>query len=183
VVDEPRKKSVGKIVVGSEINRDAIEILGQSIYPISNNIGVGILAYERAGTLKRLIESIKNNTDLNRTTVFISDDGSENQEMLDYLGVLEQDDRFVVIRNQRRLGVAGNSNRILRALSRFRYGLILNDDIEILKDGWEHLYVNAMNKTGYNHLVFRKSGVYDADLGTKTIVEDVSLNVVKEKPH
>lgn len=181
--EEPRKKSVGRIVVGSEINRDAIEILGESIYPISNNIGVGILAYERAGTLKRLIESIKNYTDLNRTTVFISDDGSENQEMLDYLGVIEQDDRFVVIRNQKRLGVAGNSNRLLRALSRFRYGLILNDDIEILKDGWEHLYVNAMNKTGYNHLIFRKSGVYDADLGANTIVGDVSLNVVKEKPH
>lgn len=44
---------------------------------ISNDIGVGILSYNRLKSLIPLIESIRKYTDLNKTTIFVSDESSD----------------------------------------------------------------------------------------------------------
>ena len=61
---------------------------------------------------------------------------------------------FVILRNNERLGIAGNTNRLLRCLSRFKYGMLLNDDVEILKYGWDQIYFDAMENTGMHHFVY-----------------------------
>lgn len=178
-------KLVEKKIVGVEINTNAHQILKEytEAYPISNNIGIGILSYNRKEVLHRLIESIRRFTDLNQTTIFISDDGSDDQEILLYLDQLEETGEFIIIRNNERLGVAGNSNRLLRSLKRFKYGFLLNDDIEILQAGWEGFYIKAMEATGFHHFVYRKPGVYGAKLGDRCDVNDVKLYKVNDKPH
>ncbi len=180
------KPIVAQKVVGRAINAQAAKIFNNDQsdrYPISNNIGVGILSYNRLGSLKRLIDSIRSFTDLNRTTVFVSDDGSDDPKIKEYLDELEADKNLVIIRNHERLGIAGNSNRLLRALSRFKYGIILNDDIQILSSGWETFYTQGLIDTGFHHFCHRQAGVYGAVLGEEVTINGRSLRLVKEKPH
>jgi GT2 family glycosyltransferase len=171
---------VGKRVTG-DVNKLYKEAIANDIYPISNDVGVGILSYNRLGSIQRLIYSIRRFTDLSRTTVFVSDESS-NQEVKDWL---EQQNDIVLLNNNERLGVAGNSNRLLRCLERFKYKIILNDDVEIMHSGWENFYFDAIKKTGIHHFCYRQNGIYGAtnlDI-TRHIKNDITINTVTRKPH
>jgi len=176
------KKTVGKV-----IDADATEHLQLNLqhrpYPISNNIGVGILSFERVDSLKRLITSIEKFTDLSKTTVFISDDNSQDSELKQYLNQLELRGKFIILRNDERKGVAGNSNRLLKCMERFKYGLLLNDDVEVLQHGWDNFYVKAFKKTGMHHLIYREPGIYGAVEGYNVNYNSVNLSIVSKKPH
>ena len=176
-----------KIVGYGSNNSDlATEICKQTLavnhYPISNDIGVGILTYNRPDSLRCLINSIVAHTDLSRTTIFISDDGSTNTTQLALLDELLGRDDIVVLRNTEQIGVAGNSNRLLRCLGRFKHKLLLNDDVEIINVGWDRFYFDAMVKTGMHHFCYRQAGIYGAAAGDAMVVRDVKLEVVNEKP-
>ena len=177
----------GKKVVGrrDKVNatRSFEKLLSVSEFPISNGVGIGILSYNRATSLQRLIQSIIKYTDLGRTTVFISDDASDDPQTKYYLNWLAGQSGIVVLRNEQRLGIAGNSNRLLRCLDRFPHKLLLNDDVEILSRGWDLAYPGIMAKTGLHHLCYRQPGVYGATLGTPVIIGDTKLHVVDSKPH
>ncbi len=176
-----------RLIVGRKLQEDATSTLNNNlnnnIYPISNGIGIGILSYNRKQSLQRLVDSIRNNTDLRKTTVFISDDNSTDQAILEYLDQLSKTTNFVVIRNDENLGVAGNSNRLLRCLARFKYGLILNDDVEVLRPGWDYFYSEATEATGIQHFQHREQGIYGAELGQLLDMKDFHIRRVDEKPH
>jgi len=173
-------------LVGRPLASDATKLLrdaGASVpYPISNNIGVGILSYNRLESLRRLLDSIQQYTDLRRTTIFVSDDGSTDPALLDYLAAVDRSGDIVVLRGPR-LGVAGNSNRLLRCLARFRHGLLLNDDVEVLAPGWDAFYPLAAAHCGLHHFCLRQPGVYGARRGETVQRAGLSLTVVGDKPH
>lgn len=176
-----------KRIVGRRIHVDGQELLKRNLatksYPISNGIGVGILSYNRHHSLRRLVQSILSTTDLTRTTVFISDDGSNDPDTKAYIRELAQHKNFVVLCNNENIGIAGNSNRLIRCLSRFRYGLLMNDDVEILNEGWDHFYVDAFKRTGMHHFQHRQPGIYGATMGELVTRNGVQLRVVHDKPH
>ena len=179
----------GHKIVGKLSRANANEVFQKNIkelkYPISNNIGVGILSYNRPDILHRLIRSIVSYTDLHKTTIFISDDNSDNEELSKYLDDLDSatTPNFVILRNEERLGIAGNTNRLLRCLSRFKYGMLLNDDVEILKYGWDQIYFDAMENTGMHHFVYHQPGVYNASAGDPVSVGETKLLRVDKRPH
>jgi GT2 family glycosyltransferase len=176
-----------KLIVGRRIAADAAALLKKTLdtdcFPVSNNIGVGILSFNRMNSLKRLVESIKANTDLRRTTVFISDDGSTDPSTITYLDNLNRHPNFIVLKNKHNIGVAGNSNRLIRCLSRFKYGLLLNDDVEVLQPGWDEFYVEAMRRTGMHHFSYLQPGIYGANDGQLVSKGKLDLRVVQDKPH
>ena len=154
-----RKRIVGSTNMrGNQATLHYEELLKKLSYPISNDIGIGILSYNRLDSLVRLLSSIRRHTDLERTTVIISDE-SDKQSVRAYLRNVKD---MAVLLNSQRLGIAGNTNRLLRCLSRFNYKIILNDDVEILRNGWETAYANAMVGTGIHHFCMRQPGVYGA---------------------
>tara|TARA_R110000868_G_scaffold150227_3_gene373237 strand:- start:577 stop:2538 length:1962 start_codon:yes stop_codon:yes gene_type:complete len=179
--------SSAKMIVGRRLIADATELLQSNLkqnhFPISNNIGIGIMSYERIDTLRRLVNSIISNTDLRKTTIFISDDGSTNQELLNYLDELSATNNFVILKNKERIGIAGNSNRLIRCITRFEYGMILNDDVEVLRNDWEYYYTDAMRHTGMHHFLYRQIGIYNATIGDKVLKNSINLYKVDEKPH
>lgn len=183
VKDVPTRQIVGrKLLVNA--NELLYRNLDQHPYPISNNIGVGIMSFNRVDALRRLIDSIMKYTDLSQTTVFVSDDCSTNIEMREYLASLRTNPNIVIIQNTERGGIACNSNRLIRCLSRFKYGIILNDDVEILRPGWDIFYINAMIRTNMHHMMFRQHGVYGAKNDpASTQINGVNLRVVYDKPH
>ncbi len=177
VAGRPAKKVVGRhggISVTTNVD--------PKDYPISNNIGVAILSFNRSQSLGRLLNSVAAYTDLNRTTVFVCDDASDEPGTIELLNRLEQQAGIVVVRGQSHAGVAVNMNRAFKCLERFRYKLILNDDVEILRSGWDHFYVDAMESTGFHHFCHRQPGIYGAKTGELVAVRDVKLCVVYDKP-
>lgn len=174
-----------KPVVGHKMRGDVNNlykhVVESDLYPISNNIGVGILSYNRLNSLQRLIESIRRTTDLSRTTIFVSDE-STKQEIKEWL---RQQHDIVAIDNSNRLGIAGNSNRLLRCLARFKYKILLNDDVEVLQPGWETFYFDAMVRTGFHHFCFRQPGIYGATQNDATVRRygDVIIKTVNSRPH
>jgi len=173
-------------IVGIAVNKKAhismSSYLNGERVPLSNNIGVGILSYQRYKSLKRLVTSIRRHTNIYKTTVFISDDGSTDPELVEYLNELDASGDFTIIRSTHRLGVAGNSNRLLRCLSRFKYGILLNDDVEVLDEGWEYFYTRALEQTGMHHLMLRQNGIYGAKQGVPVNASGIILNKVDDKP-
>lgn len=176
-------------VVGRAINGNAKivydEITSSAPFRISNGNVICILSYNRGDSLLRLINSIKRNTDLSRTTVIISDDCSTDQKTIRILDDLRSDTRFTIIKNSKNLGVSGNTNRLLRCAQRFEHVFLLNDDVEILKDGWENFYISNSRKSGIHHFCYRQNGVYGAKSSDvkNAVVNSVSLIRVDQKPH
>lgn len=180
-INRPVQRIVGQVGLQAE---KATQYLGQLIkrtnLSISNDVGVGILSYNRVDCLQRLVNSIRRHTDLSRTTVFISDE-STDPKVADYLRTIED---MVVIMGER-LGVAGNTNRLIRCLDRFRHRLLLNDDVEIMAAGWDQHYFLGMEKTGLHHFCYRQPGVYGAKSTDHTTrdMKGILINTVAEKPH
>jgi GT2 family glycosyltransferase len=157
------------------------QLVQKTSISISNDVGVGILSYNRLASLQRLVESIRKYTDLLRTTVFISDE-SNDPAVKEYLKTIQD---MCVLDNTERLGVSGNSNRLLRCLERFRYKFLMNDDVEILSSGWEDLYILSSKTTGIHHFCMRQPGVYGATTteGTTADINGVRIQTIIEKPH
>lgn len=181
------KKPPAKKIVGRQVNENAKELLVSNLktssYPISNGVGVGVLSFNRGHSLKRLIDSIRRHTDLRRTTVFVSDDGSDDRDTRAYLIELSASADVVVLNNPRRLGVAGNTNRLLTCLSRFPCGLLLNDDVEVVGPGWDAFYQNAFNLGGFHHFCYREPGVYGAQVGQVMDIGRHRVHRVDDRPH
>ena len=177
-------RTPGRPVVGHKASGNATKMFQQAIeddvYPISNGIGIGILSYNRLGSIQRLIDSIRKYTNLRRTTVFVSDESTST----DVKEWLAQQSDIVCLLNDQRLGVAGNSNRLLRCLSRFKHKLLLNDDVEILSKGWDSFYFDAMHKSGMHHFCFRQLGIYGASGHNETQSDRKGLPIrtVLDKP-
>ena len=181
------RRGLQSTIVGRGFRQGATDSLHKTLsamfYPISNGIGVGILSFNRPKSLRRLVNSIIRTTDLHRTTVFISDDGSTDTELHRYLAKLEKTNNFVILRNETRIGIAGNSNRLLRCLQRFPHKLLLNDDVEVLKKGWEHFYSGIMQNTKMHHFCLHQPGVYGAFEGVRQPVGNKILIRVDARPH
>lgn len=184
----PKKKPEGQVlkrpIVGHVVSGNPTAHFHQAVaevyYPISNNIGVGILSYNRLPSLQRLIESIRANTDLKRTTIFVSDESTDHT-VKTWLNAQKD---IVVLDNPSRLGVAGNSNRLLRCLSRFKYKMLLNDDVVVLRPGWDKFYFDAMHSSGMHHYCYRQAGVYGATASDHTMSSwgGYAIKTIKDKP-
>lgn len=176
-------------IVGRQINGDAKavynEIKSVAPYRISNGNVICILSYNRANSLLRLINSIKKTVDLEKTTVIISDDCSTDIDTVRLLNQLSQDPLFVVIRNDKNIGISGNTNRLLRCAKRFEHIFLLNDDVEFIKPNWEQFYIQNSKQTGLHHLCYRQSGVYGAKDSEihRLSINNIKVNVIEDKPH
>lgn len=177
-ISEGRKPIVGRPARG--LYKDLLQSACQNNpWTISNNIGIGILSFNRLDCLQRLIASIRRFTDLSRTTVFVSDESTDPAVR----NWLKDQTDIVVLTDQPRLGIAGNSNRLLRCLSRFRWAFLLNDDVEILNSGWAEFYRVASTHTGIHHFCYHQVGVYSAKRGPTTNVAGYHVETIREKPH
>ena len=87
---------------------------------------IGILSYNRWKCLDRLLHSL--DKPYHRPiSIIVSDDFSDDKQTVEYLNSMN----VCVLKNKSRLGVAGNTNRILKASERFKHLFILNDDVEV----------------------------------------------------
>jgi len=177
-----RQQTVGKTIANSAAaSSNFRSFIAKNKVTVSNNIGIGILSYNRLSCIKKLLTSIRKHTNLDKVTVFVSDESS-NPEVKKWLK--DQND-IVLIDNDKRLGIAGNSNRLLKCLSRFKYCFLLNDDVEIKSDKWLSFYIGAHKQTGIHHFCFRQYGLIGASQSEGTIskVGSIRIQSIDKKPH
>ena len=95
-------------------------------------VSIVILAWNRWDLTRTLLDSIQRHTDLANVEVLVVDNGSTDEtprELAKLPGVR-------VLRSEENLGFVRGNNLALRAIERTRDVVLLNNDIEILHDGW-----------------------------------------------
>lgn len=117
---------------------------------------LAITTFNRVEYLRRLINSFQSTYDRGfRWEIVVADDGS-GDGTIEYLENLVVDDIPIqVIRNQRS-GIHHQFNSILRTIEGRQFDVCFkaDDDIEFIKSGWEKLYIDAIQKSGFGHLCF-----------------------------
>lgn len=104
--------------------------------------------------LRRLINSFERFYDQDDSwQIIIADDGSTDGT-LEYLNNLEIPNVQIFIIKNNRQGVHHQFNTIVKKLEEidFDYCFKCDDDIEFIKPGWEKLYIDAIQQSGYDHL-------------------------------
>ncbi len=88
-------------------------------------------------------------------SVIIADDGSVDGT-LDYLDHIEIQGVDIFVLKNKRLGIAGQTNTIIDQLMTLQFDVCFccNDDILFTREGWDFLYYDVLNRTGYDHLCY-----------------------------
>ena len=128
-----------------------------------DTIGIAILSTDRPHCLYRLLKSIEGHSDANGLNVFVVDD-SENKNPSRDLCTKYPWAKFEPSVTSR-IGIAANTNRAIKLLEPYEYCMILNNDVEIKRVGWEYYYFLGMQQTGIHHFCFQQEGLWGA--GTK----------------
>jgi glycosyltransferase involved in cell wall biosynthesis len=116
---------------------------------------VGITTYNRLAYLEQCVRSwLETRSPKYDWVVIIADDGSTDGT-LEYLDQLTLPNELHIIRNERRYA-CGQTNTIYELSQRigFDIGFKVDDDLVFKMSGWDDLYVNAIEKSGYQHLCY-----------------------------
>ena len=96
--------------------------------------------------LKRCIESIFEKTDYSDFEILIIDNGSDDVVTLRYLQKIQENDRIKVIRDDRPFNYAALNNAGVKQATGEVIAL-LNDDLEVINDGWLREMVSLAIRT------------------------------------
>ncbi|QSE98404.1 glycosyltransferase family 2 protein [Fulvivirga lutea] len=113
---------------------------------------LAVTTYNRLSFLKNLLDSFCENIN-SEWQLIIADDGSTDGT-LEYLGKLHIPKVSVTIIKNNRKGIHYQFNTIIKELENidFDYCFKCDDDIEFIRPGWEDIYINAIQESGYHHL-------------------------------
>ena len=118
----------------------------------------GVTTVNRLEYLKRFVSDwLATKSTSANSTLIVADDGSSDGT-IEWLEELElKDSRLIVIRNNGS-GIARQSNSILDAISKMKIDIdavfMCNDDIRFRKSGWDVAYLESMQYSGFDHLVY-----------------------------
>ncbi|MBN2144160.1 MAG: glycosyltransferase [Candidatus Aureabacteria bacterium] len=112
-------------------------------------IGIGIATFNRLPHLQAILHDLSVfPPSSSPVELFVSDDGSTDGtvEFLKTAGI-----EFTTAPNA---GISWSKNRIITRFWHHDYTFIIEDDIHFFRAGWVELFINAMEKTGENHLSY-----------------------------
>jgi glycosyltransferase involved in cell wall biosynthesis len=134
-------------------------------------VGVGdrlvvlaVTTYNRCDYLRECLESwAATRNPAYRWLVIVADDGSTDGTP-GYLARPGIPADCHVIRNDRR-GAGGQTNAIFRLCRRLDYaiGFKIDDDVVFKRRGWDDLYVDAVRRSGYDHLCHLNLPLFNAE--------------------
>jgi len=141
------------------------------------DLGIAILSTDRPNCLHRLLKSIQDHTHLRGLYVMVMDDSSDPN------ATRKVSDEFPFagfIHSGERIGIAKNTNHAMKSLSPFQFKMILNNDVEILREGWEYFYPMTMKQTGIHHFCFQQEGLWGAATKKRPeIIQEIAKRKIK----
>ena len=114
---------------------------------METTVGVGIPTYNRLESLKKTINSLKENTTI-RYDLMVAVDGA-NDGTIDWLN----ENKYEYV-SQNRQGVCAAKNHILRRFSKYDYIFIVEDDVRFMKPNVFSIYIEAIRKFQIHHFNF-----------------------------
>jgi len=139
-------------------------VVGSHLYPVTVQpaamgrlkVVMAVKTYNRADYLRACLASFLGTRSTEyEWVVIVADDGSTDETLPDLDGLQVQHEVHI-IRNHRRYAV-GQTNTIFELCERigFDVGFCVDDDLVFTQPGWDRLYVHAIQKSGYTHIVHR----------------------------
>jgi len=115
---------------------------------------LAVTTYNRLSFFKEMIYGfLKHTKKTNEWTIIIADDGSTDgtKEFIERLDFK----KTIKIYNDR-IGISNQTNSIFLELLKFKKFICFksDDDMMFIKDGWDELYIDAIDSSGYQHLCF-----------------------------
>lgn len=108
-------------------------------------IGIGIATFNRIDNLQNLISDLKKYT-LNSYDLFVADDNSRDGTQ-NWLS-----SNNIPFQSGPGYGISFNKNKIFQYFQNHDIIFILEDDVRIVKSGWDQLFIDALTKTKENHV-------------------------------
>ena len=142
---------------------------------------LAITTFNRSHFLNKLINSFVA-TATSKWQIIIADDGSTDGT-LDYIGQLQIPNIPITVIKNNRQGVHHQFNTIVKELEKlnFDYCFKCDDDIEFIKPGWEQLYIDAIEKTGYDHLCHFETNWRSKKNLEKPVIQDDLISYCNAK--
>jgi glycosyltransferase involved in cell wall biosynthesis len=116
---------------------------------------LAITTFNRLEYLKKCVDSfLKTRNRAHSWQLIIADDNSTDGTK-EYLYKLEKEHNAEIIRNHQ-TGIHHQVNTILNKLSNMTFDICFrcDDDIHFLKNGWDDMYSDTIQRTNYDHLIF-----------------------------
>jgi len=116
---------------------------------------LAITTYNRLDYLRSCVESfLQTRSHAFDWQLIIADDGSKDGTK-EYLTQIEKKHKAIIIHNDR-THIHHQVNTILQRLSTMSFDLCFkcDDDVAFLQKGWDELYWDTIDRTGYAHLIF-----------------------------
>lgn len=117
---------------------------------------IAVTTYNRLPYLKDFVDTfVETHHREAHWEMIIADDGSEDGT-LEYVESLQLKDIPITLIKNNRTDITHQTNTIIRELSQRDFDLCFkcDDDILFLKPGWDQLYWEAMERTGYSHFAY-----------------------------
>lgn len=118
----------------------------------------GVTTYKRLDYFKDFVESYcKTISNEYHHILIVADDENGNEEKIKIVNQLDNVDVYFIKNN--RTGVAYQTNTMLKLISQFHFDYMFkaDDDIVFQKAGWDKLYIDAIEYSGYDHLCYQNS--------------------------
>jgi glycosyltransferase involved in cell wall biosynthesis len=125
---------------------------------------LAVTTFNRRDYLRECLESwAATRNPAYRWLVVVADDGSTDGT-LNYLEKPDIPADCHLIRNVRR-GAGGQTNTIFQLCRRLDYaiGFKIDDDLVFKRKGWDDLYINAVRRSGYEHLCHLNLRLFNAE--------------------
>lgn len=115
---------------------------------------LAVTTYNRLLFLQEMIYGFFRHTkNINEWTLIIADDGSSDGTK-EFIEKLDFPNAIKIYNN--RVGISNQTNSIFLELSKLNKFVCFkaDDDMMFIKDGWDSLYLEAMDSSGFQHLCF-----------------------------
>jgi len=146
----------------------------------SDHLVTAVTTFNRLHFLKQFIETWIATREMKyEHTLIITDDGSTDGTIEWVCNDLEIENvRVILIRNDGR-GIARQSNSIFDIIENLKLppslAFICNDDINFKRKGWQSKYLEAVNNSGFDHLVYFNPNWKEGSMNSMSTYESSTL--------
>ena len=120
---------------------------------------LGITTYNRRKYLEHLLDSFTPTHNTNYEWVIIINDDCSTDDTVKFIENYNFPCEYHLIKNENRKGVSWGTNNIFYLSQKIGFDVLFrsDDDNFFLNNGWDDLYINAMNNSGFKHLSYYNS--------------------------
>eukprot|EP00204_Picochlorum_oklahomense_P001178 CAMPEP_0118800224 /NCGR_PEP_ID=MMETSP1161-20130426/2201_1 /TAXON_ID=249345 /ORGANISM="Picochlorum oklahomensis, Strain CCMP2329" /LENGTH=726 /DNA_ID=CAMNT_0006728037 /DNA_START=1078 /DNA_END=3258 /DNA_ORIENTATION=+ len=160
------------------MSSDSFTFTRRKNYP---KVIMAVTTFNRVFFLKKFIESWETTRSVDLDWVLIIADDGSTDGTIDYIENLKLHRTEIKLIKCNRVYVCGMVNKIFKLAEQIEFDYLFkaDDDIIFTKNGWDQLYINAIVKSGYDHLCYFNKKHY-IDLARRQNLEPLGTCILDD---